>query len=159
MGDAAPIPNAGVTFPPPLLYVAGVLAGLAFHHWWPWPITAGSSTLRFFGAVACVVGWFVIFLSAFLTFRRAHTSLIPNRPATAFVETGPYRFTRNPMYVSMAVLYLGATLATNSWWPIVLLPVVLLVVDRRVIAREERYLASAFPVEYPAYTARVRRWL
>jgi protein-S-isoprenylcysteine O-methyltransferase Ste14 len=67
--------------------------------------------------------------------------------------------TRNPMYVSLAVLYVGLTLIVNSWWPLPLLAVVLVVVDRAVIAREERYLAAAFPVDYATYRARVRRWL
>ncbi|HEX6629907.1 MAG TPA: isoprenylcysteine carboxylmethyltransferase family protein, partial [Gemmatimonadaceae bacterium] len=84
---------------------------------------------------------------------------IPNRPATRLATGGPYRLTRNPMYVSLAALYLGVALFANSWWPVALLPLVLLVVDRAVIAREERYLAAAFPDEYAAYRARVRRWL
>ncbi|MFL5562811.1 MAG: methyltransferase family protein, partial [Gemmatimonadaceae bacterium] len=76
-----------------------------------------------------------------------------------FVVGGPYRFTRNPMYVSMAALYLGLSLALNSWWPVVLLPFVLLIIQRAVIAREERYLRARFPVEYPEYCRTVRRWL
>ena len=75
------------------------------------------------------------------------------------MTAGPYRLTRNPMYVSLAALYVGVSLFANSWWPLLLLPVVLLAVDRAVIAREERYLAGAFPAEYAAYRARVRRWL
>ncbi len=63
------------------------------------------------------------------------------------------------MYVSLVVLYLGITLFVNSWWPVILLPAVVLIVDRAVIAREERYLAAAFPEAYTAYRARVRRWL
>jgi protein-S-isoprenylcysteine O-methyltransferase Ste14 len=63
------------------------------------------------------------------------------------------------MYVSLFALYVAVALFANTWWPIVILPLVLIVVDRAVIAREERYLASAFPTEYAAYRARVRRWL
>jgi len=63
------------------------------------------------------------------------------------------------MYMSLTALYLGLTIILRSWWPLILLPVVLLIIRRYVIAREERYLAGAFPLEYPAYCARVRRWL
>jgi len=63
------------------------------------------------------------------------------------------------MYVSLAALYLAIALIIGSWWPVVLLPLVLLVIQRAVIAREERYLRQRFPAEYPAYCARVRRWL
>jgi protein-S-isoprenylcysteine O-methyltransferase Ste14 len=159
MATSSPPPHAGVHVPPPLLYVAGFLLGWLLHRWWPAPITAGPSTGRMLAAAACVAVYLVIFAAAFLTFRRARTTLIPNRPATRLATGGPYRLTRNPMYVSLAALYLGVALFANSWWPVALLPLVLLVVDRAVIAREERYLAAAFPDEYAAYRARVRRWL
>lgn len=159
MTDTARLPHAGVRFPPPLLYAAGIAVGMQLHRWRPLPITAGASLPRQAGGVLGVLAWLALFLSAWATFRRARTTLIPNRPATAFVTAGPYRVTRNPMYVSLVALYAGVTLLANSWWPFSLLPLVVLAVDRLVIAREERYLADAFPVEFAAYTRRVRRWL
>lgn len=159
MTAASPPAHAGVHVPPPLLYVAAFLLGWLLHRWWPAPITAGPSTGRMLAAALCVAVYLVIFGTAFAAFRRARTTLIPNRPAATLVTGGPYRLTRNPMYVSLVALYLGVALFANSWWPVALLPLVILVVDRAVIAREERYLASAFPTEYAAYRARVRRWL
>jgi len=97
--------------------------------------------------------------SAVVLFRRAGTTPNPTRPTTALVLHGPYRFTRNPMYVSLVLLYVAVTLFVNSWWPVVLLPLVLVATDRLVIAPEERYLAAAFTAEYGAYRSRVRRWL
>jgi protein-S-isoprenylcysteine O-methyltransferase Ste14 len=123
------------------------------------PLTAGQSVGRVIGAAFFVVTYLVLFGSAFAAFRRARTTIIPNQPATALVTGGPYRVTRNPMYVSLVALYLGVTLFVNSWWPVILLPLVILLVDRTIIAREERYLADAFPAEYGPYRARVRRWL
>jgi protein-S-isoprenylcysteine O-methyltransferase Ste14 len=158
-GAAPSPPHAGVRFPPPLLYVAGIGAGLALHRAWPLRMTAGASIARSVTAAICLVGYVVIFVGAFAGFRRARTTLIPNRPAAALVTTGPYRFTRNPMYVSLVLLYGAVTLFVNSWWPVVLLPLVLVAADRLVIAPEERYLAAAFPAEYRAYRSRVRRWL
>jgi len=72
---------------------------------------------------------------------------------------GPYRFTRNPMYVGMATLYVGGTLLLNDLWPLALLPVVITLVQRRVIAKEEAYLERTFGDVYRAYKARVRRWI
>jgi protein-S-isoprenylcysteine O-methyltransferase Ste14 len=75
------------------------------------------------------------------------------------VTGGPYRRTRNPMYVAMTLLYLGASLLMNGLWPLLALPVVLAALTFAVIRREERYLSSAFGAEYDAYRRRVRRWL
>src|SRR3989449_10916364 len=73
-------------------------------------------------------------------FRRAGTTPNPTKPTSALVIWGPYRFTRNPMYVGMATLYVGGTLLLNDLWPLALLPVVIALVQRRVIAKEEAYL-------------------
>jgi protein-S-isoprenylcysteine O-methyltransferase Ste14 len=153
-----PLPHPGVRYPPPLLYVAGLLAGWALHRWRPLPITAGPATARTLAGLLCVGLWLALMAGALAAFRRARTTLIPNRPAAALATGGPYRFTRNPMYLALVALYVGVTLLANSWWPLALLPVVVLAVDRDVIAREERYLAGAFPAEYAAYRSRVRRW-
>lgn len=110
-------------------------------------------------AAALAAAWVVVFVSAFAAFRRAHTTLIPNRPATAFVTSGPYHWTRNPMYLGLALLYLAVALWMNNWWVVLLLVVVLFVIQTAVIAREERYLRAAYPSEYAAYCTRVRRWL
>jgi protein-S-isoprenylcysteine O-methyltransferase Ste14 len=158
MADAAAIPNAGVRFPPPLLYFVGVAAGWGLDRWHRLPISGESPLREAIGGLGILV-WLVLFLSALAAFRRARTTLIPNLPAAALVTRGPYRVTRNPMYVSLVALYLGVTLLMNSVWPLFLLPLVVIVIDRAVIAREERYLASAFPAEYRAYAERVRRWL
>jgi protein-S-isoprenylcysteine O-methyltransferase Ste14 len=98
-------------------------------------------------------------LPALIAFHRAGTSAKPWRPATALVLTGPYRFTRNPMYLGFTLLYLGITLWVNSVWPLLILPVVVVVMDRGVIAREEAYLEARFGEEHRRYKARVRRWV
>lgn len=72
--------------------------------------------------------------------------------------SGPYRFTRNPMYLSMTMIYLGITLLTNMLWPLLLLPFVIVVLQAAVIRREEKYLKEAFGEAYEAYCNRVRRW-
>jgi protein-S-isoprenylcysteine O-methyltransferase Ste14 len=98
-------------------------------------------------------------LPAVLAFRRAGTHPQPWRPATALVVTGPYRFSRNPMYVGATLFYIGISFWVNSLWPLLLLPVVLVIMSRGVIAREEAYLERLFGDEYRSYRSRVRRWL
>lgn len=154
-----PPANAGVRFPPPFIYVFGIGAGWLLNRWKALPITAGPSPARNVAAAIFALVGLALFVGALTAFRRARTTLIPNRPATAFVTRGPYAFTRNPMYLSLVALYVAVALWLNSWWVLVMLSVVVLVVDRAVIAREERYLGAAFPAEYSAYRSRVRRWL
>src|SRR5437773_4203987 len=97
---------------------------------------------------ARVVGWvfvagaLILLFGAAVLFRQAGTTPNPTKPTTALVVRGPYRFTRNPMYVALAALYLGLTLLVNDVWPLVLLPVGLALVQWRGIAREEAYLRS-----------------
>jgi protein-S-isoprenylcysteine O-methyltransferase Ste14 len=83
----------------------------------------------------------------------------PWKPTTAIVTTGPYRFTRNPAYLGMALVYVGIALLAEALWVLVPLPFVLAIIDRAVIAREERYLQRKFGHEYLDYKATVRRWI
>ena len=149
--------NPGVRFPPPLLYVAAAVAGWLLDRQWPMPI--GVATPRRALAWLLIALSVVLLTSSFRSFWRKHTSAIPIRPATALVIAGPYRFTRNPMYVGLALLTGAVGLLLNTWWPIVLLIPTLILVQVFVIAREERYLHRRFGAEYDAYTRQVRRWL
>ena len=151
--------HAGVHVPPPLIYVAGFVVGWLIERRWPLPITHGDSVVRDVLGLLLVAADVAIFVSAFTTFRRLRTTIIPNQPATALATEGAYGYTRNPMYVGLIALYIGLALFVNSWWTIVLLPVVVVVIDRAVIAREARYLSAAFPEQYAAYCGLVRRWL
>jgi protein-S-isoprenylcysteine O-methyltransferase Ste14 len=96
---------------------------------------------------------------SFARFIRAKTGIVPITPATTLVADGPYRFTRNPMYLALTVVYLGAALLYDSLWPLLLLPLAIACIQLYVIPREERYLASKFGDEYLAYQRRVRRWV
>jgi protein-S-isoprenylcysteine O-methyltransferase Ste14 len=94
-----------------------------------------------------------------LLFRRAGTGIVPFSPATALVTRGPYRFTRNPMYLGMAGTLLGAAILLGSLTPFVVIPAFMAVIAERFIAREEAMLEQAFGSAYLDYKARVRRWL
>ena len=110
-------------------------------------------------ALPCVALYFVFCGWAIVLFRRSRTSLVPIVPAKALVTRGPYRVTRNPMYVGLAFLYAAIALYFRLSWGLLLLPVVLLSVYYLVIAREEGYLERRFGEAYMRYKAQVRRWL
>jgi protein-S-isoprenylcysteine O-methyltransferase Ste14 len=149
--------TAGVVAPPPLIYLVPLIVGLLIQWFHPMPIVPPAAA-RLLG-IALIAGWGIVSVPAILAFRRARTSINPARPVTAFVTSGAYRFTRNPMYVGLTLLYLGVTVWVNALWPLLLLPIVLVVMQRGVIAREERYLEMKFGEEYRRYKAGVRRWL
>jgi protein-S-isoprenylcysteine O-methyltransferase Ste14 len=96
--------------------------------------------------------------SAMVNFTRSGTTIRPDRASTSLVIAGPYKFTRNPMYVGMALAYLGLAIADRSLASLILLPVVLLVIRRAAIAHEEALLERRFGSTYTDYKTRVRRW-
>ena len=154
--------SSGVRVFPPVIYAAGIGVAYLLHWYWPLrPMASGSVLLL----IARVVGWVFIAVSVGLPiwaawlFRRAGTTPNPTRPTTALVFTGPYRFTRNPMYLGLALLQVGLALVTDALWPLLLLAPVVVAVRRLVIDREEGYLEAKFGDEYRSYKTRVRRWL
>lgn len=149
--------SSGVEVPPPLFYLAGFLAGVALEL--VFPIGRPPVVVTVLGAVVAGTLWLALDGAAMLFFRRAGTSMLVTNPTTALVTSGPYRFTRNPMYVGMAFLYIAIALALGVVWALIVLPAVLATVDRLVIAREEPYLESRFGERYLDYKRRVRRWL
>jgi protein-S-isoprenylcysteine O-methyltransferase Ste14 len=149
--------TSGVRIPPPLFYVAGFLLGLALEL--VWPIDGPPLAFRLAGAVIGVGLWLALDGAAMIFFRRAGTSMVPFVATSALVTTGPYRFTRNPMYLGMAFLYLGIAMATGVIWALIFLPLVIAAVDQLVISLEEGYLVGKFGDPYCEYMARVRRWL
>jgi protein-S-isoprenylcysteine O-methyltransferase Ste14 len=110
------------------------------------------------GAASIIAG--IGLLGSFLSaFRRARTPVDPYTPSEAIVTDGPYRLTRNPAYLGMALVYAGIAIAANAPWALVPLPVAIAVIDRGVIAREERYLERKFGKPYVDFKCRVRRWM
>ena len=155
--DAQAQQTSGVRFPPPLIYVAGLLLGWLLERVLPLsPIDELWSAIL---SVFCLIVGAGLISFAMGLFRRAGTNPLPMRPTTALVLRGPYRYTRNPMYLGMAFVYAGTALLFDLRWALIVLPLVLFVVQTQVIAREERYLEARFGEEYRAYRARVRRWL
>ena len=148
--------NAGVVVRPPLLYGAALAAMLVLRWLRPLPILGGAAFWPGLALVAFAAGSLVW---GRRTLVAGGTNVDPSLPSTAVVTSGPYRFSRNPLYVGLAVVYLGLTLALDSWWGIFLLVLVLVVMHRGVIQREERYLEQKFGDGYRQYRLAVRRYL
>lgn len=90
---------------------------------------------------------------------KAGTAVNPTQPTTALVDSGPYRFTRNPIYLGMAMIFSGFAIFMNALWALVLLPVMVLTLDRGMVAHEEAYLEGKFGQAYTHYKDRVHRWI
>jgi protein-S-isoprenylcysteine O-methyltransferase Ste14 len=149
--------NSGVRFPPPLIYVLGLLAGWLLER--KHPLAPLPRNFAIAAGIVLLIAGLALARSGARAIWKANSSIIPMRPTTAIVSDGVYRFTRNPMYVSMVVIYVGIALLIRASWALVLLPVVVIAVDRLVIAKEEGYLRGKFGETYMNYCSRVRRWI
>ena len=149
--------TAGVVAPPPLVFLAGLIVGFALEALLPGVDLPGLVEWGL-GSLLVVAGLGLL-LTFNASFSRKGTAVEPWKPTTAIVTTGPYRLTRNPAYLGMALTYVGIAVLSSAVWVLLPLPVVLAVIDRGVIAREERYLERKFGEEYLAYKRTVRRWI
>ncbi len=149
--------HAGVRVPPPLLLIVAILAGYGVQQLWALELTHWSG---WYGAAWTLIGVGVIILVAgWVQFFRAKTNIQPHKPSSNLIQSGLYRFSRNPLYVSGLSLQLGIALLMSNLWIVLLVPVSKFVFDRYIIAREEAYLERAFGEAYLDYKRTVRRWL
>jgi protein-S-isoprenylcysteine O-methyltransferase Ste14 len=151
--------GARVRFPPPLIYVAGLALGVAADRFGHLPRLGLPLTLRDIAGFGLVVAGFAVSFAGAGLFMRRGTAIIPYKPATQLVTSGIYSWTRNPMYLGMALIYAGVAIFMNSLAALVLLPLVLMTIQTQVIAPEEAYLERAFGDDYVAYKKRVRAWI
>jgi protein-S-isoprenylcysteine O-methyltransferase Ste14 len=149
--------NPGVLAPPPLIYAGALAAGLLANRRYHMPILP-RRIARTLGWPLVACGLAVGFLGS-REMRRAETTLDPRKPATTIVTGGPFRYTRNPLYLSMTLIYGGISALANALLPVLLLPIVLRLMRRGVIEREERYLERKFGDEYIEYKVRTPRWI
>jgi protein-S-isoprenylcysteine O-methyltransferase Ste14 len=142
------------------VYAAAVLAGYFVDRRWHWRILPSSMAglLETAGLVAGVLGLGLMF-AAIARFHTHGTSILPIMPTTAIAKDGPYRFTRNPMYLGLLILSMALALVMNSVWPLLFLIPAVVVMNRAVISREEAYLERKFGEQYLEYKRRVRRWI
>jgi protein-S-isoprenylcysteine O-methyltransferase Ste14 len=150
--------SADIIAPPPVLYLGALISGLVIQIAIPLAIPTSAFTLR-------MMGLFLLILSgafarwAFVTMGQMGTSASPREQSSALVTHGPFKVSRNPIYVAMTGLYLGISLLVDSLWPLLFLIPLLVIMHWGVILREERYLARQFGEPYLAYKSSTRRWL
>ena len=149
--------HAQVAVPPPLVFLGYLIGALILNWAVPFP-TPWTFVLRIVGGVMVIPG-FLLAGSSFSQMIRAHTSPDPHQPVTALVTDGPYRFTRNPIYVGFFLVYLGFTLLAGTLWGVIASPFLLLTITQSVIRPEEYYLEVKFKEQYTGYKSRVRRWI
>ena len=149
--------NPGIRIPPPLIYLLALLSGLLLNRRLDVPFLPRG--------VARVLGWPLVGGAMALavwfarTLHGADTTLRTDKAVSSLVQNGPFRYSRNPGYLSLTMLYAGIAILRNSLWAILLLPLVVSIIQREVIQREEGYLERTFGEEYLAYKRRVRRWV
>ena len=142
---------------PPWVYLGAIALGLLMHVALPVRLVSRAVSVPLGGTTMLVA--VALFLSAVRTFRTAGTPVPGNRPTTTIVRTGPYRCSRNPIYLSFSLLQLGVGFWVNSLWLLVTLMPAVALMSFVVIPREEHYLATRFPSDYLPYRASLRRWL
>lgn len=153
--------SARVRFPPPLLPLAAVLLGVALQRWLP--INVGFQLPK---AVRYIVGGLVVLVpilglgvTGVLALRRTGQSELPWTPTTEIVQGGPFRYSRNPMYLHMVLLCVGFAILLFNPWILLLTPLVAWGLYQFAIRPEEEYLEGKFGAEYLGYKQRVRRWI
>lgn len=149
--------STDIKLPAPIYYGLALALGFALNTIWdigvlpvPWGFVMG---------IVLIVISILITLPVLLQFKRQKTTFDSRRVPTSLIMEGPFRYSRNPSYVALTLLYLGLVLVLNSFWLILLLLPVLIMVDRKIICSEEKYLTQKFGDDYRQYQSSVRRWL
>ena len=150
--------TANVMIRPPIAWAIAILAGLALDWFLPLRFMPAAVPAGWAGGAVFAIA-LVLFGSAIVTMTRAGSNVPTNRPTTTIVDSGPYRFTRNPIYLAMFLGLVGLAVAFDSLWLLAVLVPFALIIRSGVVAREEAYLERKFGDVYRAYRARVRRWL
>ena len=149
--------NPGVIAFPPLIYLAFLLTGLALDYLWR--VAVLPDRVQYTAGFALMALGGVVVSFTIPQFRKARTTFSTFKPTTALITGGPFRFSRNPAYLSLSLLYAGIGVTADNLWMLGLLVPTLMVMHYGVISREEQYLESKFGEEYLRYKASVRRWL
>ncbi len=155
MTDKKDIPN--VIAPPPLIFLSGLLLG-GIVSYFNWLLILPNVLAGLLANLLILLGIGIIAI-AYLQMRKAKTNIEPWKPTTKILDSGVYKYSRNPIYVAMILIYLGVTCLFNSVWFLLFLPLCVLTIHFGVILREEKYLKNKFGEDYLDYKQRVRRWI
>ena len=152
--------NILLKIPVPWVFILTYLIGLIPHFLLPFKfITQGNTqAVKIVGAFLFVIG--ALFAAwSLIIFHEAKTTTTPGESSKKLVMSGPYKFSRNPMYVSLTMAYLGEAGILVQLWPVLFLPLMLIYLNKVVIPLEENILSSDFGEEYKVYCSKVKRWL
>ena len=149
--------HSGAVTVPPLIFAAAFAVGLVLDRIWPAPLM--PEAVQYALAAILAAASLAVAAATVLMFRKHRTTIHVHRPSTALITGGPFRFSRNPAYVALVLLYAAAAIAVDSAWILVMLVPAIIVLQQGVIVREERYLERRFGDVYRDYRTRVRRWL
>ena len=150
-------PICGGVVPPPVIYAVCFLAGLGLD--WLLPLPLLPLTAQYLIGVPLIAAGVALFVWALREFSQAHTAVTHHRPTTGLVASGPFGFTRNPIYVAMTMVYLGAAIVVDGALVLVLLLPAIVAIHILVIAKEEVFLERSFGDDYRRYKSAVRRWI
>ncbi len=149
--------TSGSIVRPPIAFACSLLSGLVLDRIWPLALT--SSGVQESAGALLVAASIALFARSAREFRKFETPVPSSRPSTTVVRTGPYRFSRNPIYLAFMLLQVGVGLWAGNGWLLVLLVPTLALISRGVIDREEQYMTEKFGEDYLRYRRSVRRWL
>jgi len=142
---------------PPIIYAISILSGIGLNNLWPLPMPFVLHG-PFYGSIIIAIAT-VIAVWALLHFHRNDTDVRPDKPDSALITSGPYRFTRNPLYIVLTLAQITVAVWQDNLWVLLLVIPSVIVITRYAITREELYLEQLFGQKYLEYKQRVRRWL
>jgi len=149
--------SAHVRIPPPLILLSCVLLGAGLH--WIFPVYFARESIRWPAAGILILTGVSVILYCAWNFRKRGTNIEPWKKTSHLITSGIYRLSRNPIYVSFVIVGLGVAFAVNSVWIALMMMPLMMIINRIVIAKEERYLEERFGAEYLTYKEKVRRWI
>lgn len=155
----AKIDHPGVYLPPPLFYVIIFFMSIYSQKAFPLPTMFLETSVAFMVGVLFVMMGLIIAIPALIKFFQTKNTLITIKPANSLQTSGIYSVSRNPMYLGLLILYTGIAFLQNNLWALLFIPIVLWVVTKVIIVKEEKYLGRNFGSEYTAYCKKVRRWI
>jgi len=147
----------GVRIHPPLIYAGSILAGIGIDRIWPLSMPLGLHGPLYSGIILALV--LVLAGLCMFEFHKAGTDVRPDRPDSVLITSGPYCHSRNPLYIGLTLVQVGAAMWFNNAWVLAMTAVSVAVISRYAIRREERYLERLFGTAYLDYKQRVRRWI
>src|SRR5262249_41293664 len=157
-GPDPPSDNAGVIAFPPFIWLLNALISVLLH-FFVFRLPIANYGIGLICGIALITAAGVLALSAIVPMKQGGTNVLPSKPALTIVRRGPFRFTRNPMYLALCLLQVALGFFLNDWITLLFVVPVGLILHYGVVLREERYLTAKFDEPYLQYKREVRRWV